>query len=237
VGYHAKAFLAAAAAATALCSFAGQANAAFSFTEDTLTVPSSTVIAPNSVTDPAFFASPVTGSQNNVRRSPFGNNTTPYSVIDTHLNGAKIPINSATYNSTIAGGSTSLSIFWGSPDSFNNISFWSGLNGTGTELFCITGGGKTAGCTGSPLQVASLLDSNGGNGTRLHDFVRFFDLSGAFESVVLSTTKNAFEYTSLAGLSNSSTPLPAALPLYAAGMGVMGFFGWRRKRKSSAASA
>jgi hypothetical protein len=32
----------------------------------------------------------------------------------------------------------------------------------------------------------------------------------------------------------SQTPLPAALPLFATGLGVMGLFGWRRKRKAAA---
>jgi hypothetical protein len=32
----------------------------------------------------------------------------------------------------------------------------------------------------------------------------------------------------------SITPVPAALPLFASGAGVLGFFGWRRKRKKSA---
>ena len=31
----------------------------------------------------------------------------------------------------------------------------------------------------------------------------------------------------------AGTPLPAALPLFASGAGVLGFFGWRRKRKAS----
>jgi hypothetical protein len=35
----------------------------------------------------------------------------------------------------------------------------------------------------------------------------------------------------------STTPLPAALPLFAAGLGAMGLFGWRRKRKASDAMA
>jgi hypothetical protein len=35
----------------------------------------------------------------------------------------------------------------------------------------------------------------------------------------------------------SATPLPAALPLFATGFGVMGLFGWRRKRKASEAIA
>jgi hypothetical protein len=35
----------------------------------------------------------------------------------------------------------------------------------------------------------------------------------------------------------STTPLPAALPLFATGLGAMGLFGWRRKRKNAAALA
>jgi hypothetical protein len=35
----------------------------------------------------------------------------------------------------------------------------------------------------------------------------------------------------------TTTPLPAALPLFATGLGVMGLLGWRRKRKNAAALA
>ncbi|WP_373084491.1 VPLPA-CTERM sorting domain-containing protein [Sneathiella sp.] len=35
----------------------------------------------------------------------------------------------------------------------------------------------------------------------------------------------------------SAVPLPAALPLYGAGLAAMGFMGWRRKRKAAAAAA
>jgi hypothetical protein len=35
----------------------------------------------------------------------------------------------------------------------------------------------------------------------------------------------------------STTPLPAAFPLFASGLGAMGLFGWRRKRKNAAALA
>jgi hypothetical protein len=35
----------------------------------------------------------------------------------------------------------------------------------------------------------------------------------------------------------TTTPLPAALPLFATGLGAMGFFGWRRKRKATALAA
>jgi hypothetical protein len=34
-----------------------------------------------------------------------------------------------------------------------------------------------------------------------------------------------------------ATPLPAALPLFAGGLGVMGLLGWRKKRKAAAAAA
>ncbi len=39
--------------------------------------------------------------------------------------------------------------------------------------------------------------------------------------------------TITAGQPIPGTPLPAALPLFAGGLGVMGLFGWRRKRKSA----
>ena len=38
------------------------------------------------------------------------------------------------------------------------------------------------------------------------------------------------------GVISAATPLPAALPLFATGLGAMGLFGWRRKRKSIATS-
>jgi hypothetical protein len=36
---------------------------------------------------------------------------------------------------------------------------------------------------------------------------------------------------------STTTPLPAALPLFATGLGAMGLFGWRRKRKAAASLA
>ena len=34
----------------------------------------------------------------------------------------------------------------------------------------------------------------------------------------------------------STTPLPAALPLFASGAAVFGFFGWRKRRKQPASA-
>src|SRR5262249_55734758 len=36
---------------------------------------------------------------------------------------------------------------------------------------------------------------------------------------------------------STETPLPAALPLFASGAGVLGWFGWRRKKKTAALPA
>ena len=41
----------------------------------------------------------------------------------------------------------------------------------------------------------------------------------------------------LTGSENSQTPLPAALPLFATGLGALGLIGWRRKRKAAAQAA
>lgn len=41
----------------------------------------------------------------------------------------------------------------------------------------------------------------------------------------------------MTGTADTATPLPAALPLYATGLGVMGLLRWRRKRKAALATA
>jgi hypothetical protein len=53
----------------------------------------------------------------------------------------------------------------------------------------------------------------------------FFPVSGP---QVISVTEN------LLGNAPVATPLPAALPLFATGLGALGLLGWRRKRKSAA---
>ncbi len=44
------------------------------------------------------------------------------------------------------------------------------------------------------------------------------------------------EADGLFGAIQAETPLPAALPLFATGLGALGLFGWRRKRKSAIAA-
>jgi hypothetical protein len=60
-----------------------------------------------------------------------------------------------------------------------------------------------------PLDLAAALNSGGTlNGPLSVEF-----LAGPFES-------------------STATPLPAALPLFATGLGALGLLGWRRKRKA-----
>jgi hypothetical protein len=44
-------------------------------------------------------------------------------------------------------------------------------------------------------------------------------------------------YTAVAFSEATATPLPAALPLFASGLGALGLLGWRRKRKAAALAA
>jgi hypothetical protein len=48
-------------------------------------------------------------------------------------------------------------------------------------------------------------------------------------------TELSYEFS--ATFTVAATPLPAALPLFAGGLGVIGLLGWRRKRKNAAAIA
>jgi hypothetical protein len=65
----------------------------------------------------------------------------------------------------------------------------------------------------------------GGSGTHYYDNGT---LNGPYTSALAA-------YDVL-GAPASATPLPAALPLFASGLGVMGLLGWRRKRKAQAAA-
>ena len=48
---------------------------------------------------------------------------------------------------------------------------------------------------------------------------------------------NYFGSSTTGGVEAASTPVPAALPLFATGLGALGLLGWRRKRKNAAAVA
>jgi hypothetical protein len=107
---------------------------------------------------------------------------------------------------------SSLTFMWGSVDLYNSIEFYNNgvnLNETIVGQDAIDQGATEA----SDFVIATIL-TNG-----LFDEIRF-----------LSDT-NAFEY---ANVEVSAVPLPAALPLYGAGMALLGFLGWRKRKAAHA---
>jgi hypothetical protein len=195
--------LASAAVALAVTVTSHCANAAtITYTQDQATVPTDFITSPSSST--GNFVLSTTGSTANVNASPFPNNTSPYSCLSCGVSGAA---GTATYTNTT--GSNGFSIFWGSPDAYNEVLFYDG----GTLEATVIG--------------SSLLPPSGSG----HNLVSF-DFNGqTITSVVLEDTGTAaFEYSDV-----TYTPLPAALPLFAGGLGMIGFLGHRRKRKTAAA--
>ena len=79
---------------------------------------------------------------------------------------------------------------------------------TGGIAACDTG---TFFCINAPLQIWSQPGTPGGVEATIYNY---YNLTG---TVV-------------------ATPLPAALPLFATGLGALGLLGWRRKRKAQAAA-
>jgi hypothetical protein len=225
------------AAIAGLLTLAHDANAlTVTFTQNDLDYTLTTLPTSSTNPTPASYSGNntvlfgVTNEIPDVYRSPFENvNSSPGATALTDGgfgigNWASLPYTSvqgggtATYNFAP---SNMLSILWGSPDSYNTLTFYSGQNGGGNALYTLTG---------SALELQ----------TYGHDLVDFTMTGGYFQSVVLTSSVNAFEFADLqAGLLTTiqGTPVPAALPLFASGIGLAGLFGWRRKAKTKAAAA
>jgi hypothetical protein len=143
------------------------------------------------------------GSLTNVYRTPW-DDLAPY---DTTLRYTSVRNGTAGYNMT----GTSLSLFWGSVDTYNTLTFYTQANAGGTGVAFNT----------------SLLGSPTGSGHHLVTILTDF----TFKSVTLFSSQAAFEFAQLA-----ATPLPAALPLFATGLGLMGWFARRRKGRGRIAA-
>jgi hypothetical protein len=104
---------------------------------------------------------------------------------------------------------------------------------------------NTAGFTGAGLVTNGQVTSMSFTGTDADLFAVHFGCgnSGPCELVWLFSGDTTFTVNTLNGFSNISafdptpTPLPAALPLFASGLGVLGLLGWRRKRSAIANAA
>ena len=114
---------------------------------------------------------------------------------------------SATYNLGTA--TNKVEFVWGSVDSFNLVKFYQGA----TLVDFVTGGNVIAEGAYSGFSFAQVM----------------ITANSLFDRIEFSSTQNAFE---IGNLKISVVPLPAALPLYGAGVALLGFMGWR-KRKSA----
>ncbi|MFT3731269.1 MAG: hypothetical protein QM780_07570 [Hyphomicrobium sp.] len=171
--------------------------------QDTTTAPT-----PDPFTDTAtgtFTGGVQTNSVTNQYRSPWENTGTPsaeYFYVTT---------GQAIFN--LEG--NSLSLLWGSPDTYNVLNFYSDEDGVGLLASYSPGSSITGG---------SISATQGG-----FDLVTFL-LSESFKSVGFSSGGTpAFEFANLV----ATTPIPPALILFASGLGLLGFSGLRRRNSSS----
>ena len=115
----------------------------------------------------------------------------------------------AGYNSP-HGPLTSLSLFWGSPDTYNSLTFYTGLNGTGIASNILTG-----------------ANLSGPEGIGHHLVLILTDTT--FQSITIgSAGADAFEFANLA-----TTPIPPALPLFGTGLAALGLLGRKKKKAAS----
>ena len=162
-----------------------------------------------------------TGNLSNIYRSPWEGDTNFFATTAYYSSGTSgapnLP-NPAILKFNTA--KTSLQFLWGSVDTYNELKF---SNNTGIS---------------ETVFGQDLLDlgATQGLGAAL---VNISGLSQAFSQVeFFSRGSNAFEFSNITALPAETTsvvPLPAALPLYGTGLAIMGFIGWRRKRKGAAA--
>ncbi len=97
--------------------------------------------------------------------------------------------------------------------------------------------GNSGGTEGSPLNYATMLSTmNVVQNSWAFNWFALIDptISGLY-SIEMEVLNQAGEMLSNSGINVqvSAVPLPAALPLYGAGIAVLGFMGWRRKRKTA----
>ena len=111
----------------------------------------------------------------------------------------------------------------------------------GTDIY----GGNTT----IPIDTNGLIFAISNNPLRGQDalFAAWDNGGGAFTFLISGALANVFDVyykitpgsgeIALTGSDLSQTPLPAALPLFATGLGALGLAGWRRKRKAAALAA
>ena len=118
---------------------------------------------------------------------------------------------------TLSAAATQLSLFWGSVDSYNVIEFL--LGGTLVDMV-----------SGNDVFNPASGDQTSANTNRLVTIT----LAGLFDKVIFySNGQNAFEFDNV----STAVPIPAALPLFAGGVGLLGWLARRKRRAAEALHA
>ena len=154
--------------------------------------------------------------------SPYGqsNGTTNYLVAGGNNGGLGSP---GTVTITYATPQTALDLIWGTAD--NNPQ----------NVISISVDGITI--SGTNILSAAAAQGFGTINSGADDIVVEITGLGPFTTAVFSDNASpSFEFAPGVG-TISATPVPAALPLFATGLGAMGLIGWRRKRKNAAITA
>ncbi len=119
-----------------------------------------------------------------------------------------------TITANFASGINSLNLLWGSPDTYNTITFYSGLNATGTSEAYSPGSGPLAGLT--PTQTGGTLVS--------------FSTTSVWDSVTFYTSGNSFEFAATVPGTPVFTPEPATVTLLGGGLLMVGVGALRRRK-------
>jgi len=187
--------------------------------QDSGNAPVEGVAPPN---DQSGYFTIASGSSPGMYLSPYAGNSgpsanTPYNL----LSGGTGIASSATYN---LNGANFFDFLWGSPDTYNAVTFYSAADGLGSVLGSFTGADLS--CFSTVCQDTGFA------------LTQFIDTNGSIGSVVLSDPNAppltppghaAFEFGTAQGTTQLTTPLPGALALFAGGLALLGFTGRRRR--------
>jgi len=119
----------------------------------------------------------------------------------------------------------------------NGVNFTANLDVNATILFAVigTGNGSVQSVTSSgTASSAAVVAAFTGLGTFPADF-HYQSVCGAGIATCGTGWSGSLDITyNFTPSAAAETPLPAALPLFATGLGALGLLGWRRKRKAQA---
>ena len=163
----------------------------------------------------------------------------PWGSADTNSNWLSVGgccggASSAIFNVVSPAGANNFILLWGSPNSDNTLQLFDAADGKGNLVATV----KFADGSGFLVDGVSSGQTFGPN-TTAPGYLESITTSVVFESAVLTNSIGGFEVADISATflqveTQSQTPLPATLPLFAGGLGAFGLLAWRRKRKTVA---